>query len=414
MGRPDGDVAHPPAGVTGGSKMTAQLPTVRADADRLQAALADTLAYCRERSYVGYDKHDGMSSRIRRALPVEHKWLNLAFQESVKRAPVNLRPYLLVEQRPVPKGQALFLMANANTYAVTGEERYLREAETLTERVLASDVDGYEGFCLPYAHELQTLSETLPRDMPDVVATSFGVKALVTAADLGIAGIERAREAADFLAAELPQVCSASELRICYKPTNETGTYTLNANALAARLYLDLYEAFGDDRFRDRATRLLRYVVGKQSAAGGWPYTDPSSASHLSMDNYHNGFIVESLLRYQDVVDDRFDDALHQGLTFYRRELFEDDGAPRWDETSRYPRDVHAAAQGIVVFTAAGEFGFARRVADWTLEHLYDGEGRFYYQRRKYYTKRFTLMRWCQAWMACALSTHLRATTERR
>jgi len=31
----------------------------------------------------------------------------------------------------------------------------------------------------------------------------------------------------------------------------------------------------------------------------------------------------------------------------------------------------------------------------------------FYYQKNKFYTKRFTLMRWCQAWMAYAMSEYL-------
>jgi hypothetical protein len=35
------------------------------------------------------------------------------------------------------------------------------------------------------------------------------------------------------------------------------------------------------------------------------------------------------------------------------------------------------------------------------------GDGRFYYRKGRYYTKRITLMRWCQAWMAYALAVWL-------
>ncbi|MFP9191284.1 hypothetical protein ACLI4Q_06450 [Natrialbaceae archaeon A-CW1-1] len=156
------------------------------------------------------------------------------------------------------------------------------------------------------------------------------------------------------------------------------------------------------------ATEILNYVASQQQPIGGWEYMDPPSASHLGMDNYHNGFIIESFLRYQEVIDaDAFAEAVDDALNFYRTMLYDDEGAPCWDEESTYPRDVHAAAQGIVTFTHSGDLEFARKIVDWTLENLYAGDGRFYYQQRKYFTKRFTLMRWCQAWMAYALSEYL-------
>jgi hypothetical protein len=128
------------------------------------------------------------------------------------------------------------------------------------------------------------------------------------------------------------------------------------------------------------------------------------------MDNHHNGFVVGSYLRYRNVVGDgRYDETLADGLEFFREELFEPSGAPNWDESSSYPRDIHAAATGIEVFTLAGELGFARRIIDWTLDNLYVGDGRFYYRKHRLYTVRTTLMRWCQAWMAYALATYLRA-----
>jgi hypothetical protein len=61
-------------------------------------------------------------------------------------------------------------------------------------------------------------------------------------------------------------------------------------------------------------------------------------------------------------------------------------------------------AQGIVVFNRVGAQPFAERILRWGREHLYHGDGRFYHQRRRYFTDRTTLMRWCQAWMAYALA----------
>jgi hypothetical protein len=164
------------------------------------------------------------------------------------------------------------------------------------------------------------------------------------------------------------------------------------------------------EHLRERATALLDYVASRQTDLGGWMYRDPPSASHLSMDNHHNGFIIEAFLRYRDVLGGaRYDDVLDRALEFYRQRLFEPTGAPNWDERSSYPRDAHAAAQGILVFTKTGDLAFANRILEWTLEHLYGEDGGFYYQQRRFYTKRFTLMRWSQAWLTYAISEHLLA-----
>lgn len=376
-----------------------------------ESILRQTLEYSREQDYIGWDKHDGMSSRIRRCLPFEQKYTNLLFQETIKRAPVNLRPLLLVEKRPNPKGLSLFSMANLNAYTLFEQEEYLTEARTLWDRIVSHNIASVDGFCLPHAHELQGLSEKNPTGIPNIVSTSFGVKALLRAGEIDEQYAKQARKSADFVHSELLYDGSQDGLRISYTPADSPDSYTLNANALAARLFVDLHDYFANDEFRESAEKILDYVRNQQHETGGWEYKDPPSASHLGMDNYHNGFIIESLLRYQEVVDgDAFTETVDDALRFYRTVLYDEDGAPSWDEESTYPRDVHAAAQGVVTFTHAGDFEFARRIIDWTIENLYAGDGQFYYQKRRWYTKRFTLMRWCQAWMAYAISEHLRCT----
>jgi len=375
--------------------------------DSVDIILEKTLDYSRNRNYVGWDKHDGMSSYVRRKLPFEHKLTNLAFQETIKRAPINFRPVLLVEQKPNPKGLSLFAMANLNAYNEFGSKQYLSEAQTLFDRIISHNVDTVDGFCLSHEHELQGLSDTKDAGTPNIVSTSYGVKALLRANYIDEKYGVIARDSVRFIKSEL-LFCEQGQYRISYTP-ERSNSYTLNANALAARLFVDLYEQFCEDEYRAIAEDILTFVGNCQNEIGGWEYKDPPSASHLGMDNYHNGFIIESFLRYQEVVDgDAFQEIVEDSLDFYRNVLYEPDGAPCWDETSTYPHDIHAAAQGIVTFSHAGEIELARKIIDWTLENLYAEDGRFYYQKRKWYTKRFTLMRWCQAWMSYALSIYLK------
>ena len=78
-----------------------------------------------------------------------------------------------------------------------------------------------------------------------------------------------------------------------------------------------------------------------------------------------------------------------------------------------YPRDIHGAAQGIITFERAGADApenreMADRILRYALSRLFAArEGRFYYQECRFFRKRFTLMRWCQAWMCYAIAYRL-------
>lgn len=374
--------------------------------------LQAVLQFARDREYTGYDYADGMSSEFLRVLPIDNKWVNIAVQETIKRAPINLRPLFLVEQRQSFKGSALFALANVSASRLTDSPRYMCEAIRLADWLLDHGNDGYAGYCGGHQHPYQDLDRKKIAGEPSVVSTSYAVRALLTTADeTGIVEYgEAAATAPDFLFDDLEYRETNDGAHIRYRPDDHIDAVTLNANALGARMLVDIYARRGGEALLERAQSILDYVVSKQIDASGWMYREPSSASHLSMDSFHNGFIIESLLRYREVTETtRYEPALRDALHFYRRVLFDDGGAPNWDESNAYPRDIHAAAQGIVVFSLLGDRGFASRILDWTVKNLYAGNGRFYYQQRRVYTKQFTLMRWCQAWMAYALARYLEA-----
>jgi hypothetical protein len=377
--------------------------------------LGDTLRYARERDYTGWDYADGMSSRLLRRLPFENTWVNLVVQESIKRAPVNIRPLFLVEQRRNYQGAALFTMANltAHRHGVTGEGvDYEGEAHDLAEWLIEERTPGYAGFCGASRHEIQYFEKKGLPSWPDMVSTAYAVRALLAAHDAGLDTGETdyektVRSVADFIDEDLEYEEIEAGARMKYVPTWSSEHYTLNAIALGGVTLLELAARFDGDH-RERGEKLLDYVVSRQQPEGGWMYRDPPSASHLSMDNHHNGFIIECLLRHAELTgSDRYTDVLDDALAFYRDDLFAANGAPNWDESRAYPQDIHAAAQGIIVFSLVGDFDAAERVINWALGALYAGDGQFYFRRERFYTKRITLMRWCEAWMAYALSTYL-------
>jgi len=387
-----------------------------ADERDIGEVLEATLAYARKRAYTGWDYGDGMSSAFLQALPVHSRLLNLAVQELVKRTPVNLRPLFAVEQRRNYMGASLFAMANLTADRLAGRDGpiqgtvdYRSEARGLLDWLVEQSAGGPGRFSLGHSHQLQDLQGLADVNEPGAVTTSIGAKALLSGADLDKSFPETARTAAPFVVEDLDYRPTDHGARITYSQNHEGEYYTLNAGALAGRLFTDLYDWFGDPRLRERAREILDHIAVKQTPCGGWYYRDPPEASHLSMDTHHNGFIVESYLRYRHATDsDRYDATIEDGLAFFET-LFGPDGAPAFDEQQSYPRDIHACAQGILTFTYAGALARARRTLDWTLDNLYAGEGRFYFRKHRFYTNRVTLMRWCEAWMAFALAEYLQA-----
>ena len=147
---------------------------------------------------------------------------------------------------------------------------------------------------------------------------------------------------------------------------------------------------------------------------GAWYYAEPTSASHIKHDNYHTGFILDSILLYGHAAQSReFEDAYQRGVEFYERRLFEPDGAARFMSDQKYPVDIHGCAQGVLTFSLRqkhrGEgLDVARRVLDWTIANMFDPDsGWFYYQKRRRFRTRIRELRWCQGWMSWALASYL-------
>lgn len=370
-----------------------------------------TLEYARNRQYAGYDYADGLSCPFRSLLPFENRWSNILFQESAKRAPVNIRPLMLIPRRRSFMGSALFALAEHRFATLTGEQEAERRSARLLEWLWENRRE--EPFGWGHNHDIQKLDEFIPRNTPNIITATFVARAVLEIAPEDGPPIMQAIEAElpNFIQEELV-VTTSDGPRLRYRPDTSTDSFVLNVNALGGTLLVELGQQTDRPELRELGESILAYVASRQTSLGGWTYADPPSASHLSMDNHHNGFVLDALLRYRELTgSDRFDETIETGLEFYRSVHFDEDGAPNWDESSTYPRDIHAAAQGVITFTASGDLAFARRILEWTREHLYDGAGRFYYRKGPYLTRRFTLMRWCQAWMAVALSRYCHAVS---
>jgi hypothetical protein len=389
-------------------------PDCEPQTDRSAAQLLDrALSWARARGYSGYSKFDGLESPLLRRALGWSRFGRLLGSQLVMRSPVNLRPLLGIPRARNPKGIALFATAYLMRYETRGDPGDRREAAALLDWLCDHPSSGFPGTAWGYQHRWQDAGFYAPAGFPNRVVTSFVAEALIEGHR--VLGERRYLEAAAGAARfflEAPRVLFDDGRSRClsYVPDPSITWRVMDVPALAARVLARLAAPLGRPDYLLEAEKLLRFVVERQTAYGAWFYADPPSASHIRHDNYHTGYILDAIrVHAEESGSAEFLPAYERGLRFYRERLFERDGAPRFMSDRPYPRDIHGAAQGIITLERAGEDPAHRALSDrilaWTVRNLWEPrQGRFFYQRCRFYTKRFTLMRWCQAWMCQALA----------
>ena len=387
-------------------KSDAQAVTV----ESLQSILERVYAWSRARRYRGYNKHDGLNSPILRALLGWGRWPRMLAIQAVMRMPFNVRPLLMTPRTYNPKGLSLFARGLFNLHLTAGRQEYLDEAVRLLSLLDELRSPGkWHGACWGYHYDWQDPGFFAPRNTPNAVVTSFVCEAFLEGyRHTGRAEyLDAVASAAGFFLRDLT-VLKDTEGELClgYMPVPMT-MRVMDVSVLVGSVLSQYAALSGKIQYSGHATRLINYVARQQTGCGAWWYTDPPGDSHIRHDNYHTGFILDALHRYMAASGDRSHQGRYEtGLRFYAEKLFNADGSPRWMSDADYPHDIHGAAQGILTFSRHMKEwpGFALRIAGWSLAKMYDPEGRFYYQDTRWGRKKFTLMRWCNAWMALALS----------
>lgn len=387
---------------------------------RARDALRATLDFSRSREWAGYNKHDGLNSPILRPLLGSSRLTRLAAIQLVTRSPVNLRPLLRVPPTRNPKGIGLFAHALLDHHRAggDGDGDDLRQAEELLRWLLDHPAQGFRGLSWGYPYPWQDVGFYAPTGFPNRVVTCWIGFALAEA--VRVAGDATYREAlpriAEFLLEEPGRlVDDDEELCLAYVPDPSVRWAVMDVPALAGAFLAEAAQLTGQGELRADAARLVRWTARRQTDYGAWFYTDPPGESHITHDNYHTAIILDCLDRYRRASGDAsFDAAYDRGLAYYRDHLFTRRWAPRWMSDREYPHDVHGAASGILCFVRAAArdpawWEPAEGVLRWTLDSLYDPQGFFYYQRTRWGTKRFLLMRWANAWMCRALAAVVRA-----
>jgi len=374
---------------------------------------------CESQNFLGWDPYDGLNSRIFQATPFK-KWdlARLIWIQGFKRSPINFRNLLLVPKEHNAKGIGLFLRGYCNIYEVQqslkkeifgSQEDILIKIHYLAELLLSLQSKGYSGACWGYNFDWQARRLFLfPKNTPTVVATAFCATALFHASEItgNRRWLETVLTSSRFVMNDLKRTPRKNGFLFSYSPLEGNNT-VYNASLLGSKLLSYCYHYTKDEVLKNAARDSILACVDAQRADGSWLYGELPVQNWI--DSFHTGYNLEAIQTYQEMTGDySFQSNIEKGFSYYIQNFFLTDGTPKYYHNRTYPIDIHCPAQLFVTLNRlhqGPEYAeMAEKVMKWTINHMQDNKGYFYYQLKKGISSKIPYMRWSNAFMFYAMS----------
>jgi hypothetical protein len=379
--------------------------------DQIYKSIQRLSDWLEKNDYRGYDTFDGLSTKLFRPLTFETIFLRTVLQQGVRRFPVNLRPLLGIPRSRSTKGMAFIARGFLRLYEARGEDVWRTKAESALQWLIENQSKGYSGACWGNHFDYQSRSFYLPKGVPTVVWTSLISHAFLDAYDLFHTEkfLQIAVSACEHILADLERFVKGQGICIGYIPIPGHNTLVHNSSTLAASLLARTYSYTHNETYRALAEKAIRYTAQHQLTDSSWYYGEFSNLHWV--DNFHTAYVLDCFKYYsQGTGDNRFQENLIKGYQYWKNTFFLPDGTPRYYNNKTLPIDIQCSSQAIdtLVFfhdTDPESLPLALKVAHWTIQHMQDRTGYFYYRRYSgWMVNKTPTLHWGQATMLCALA----------
>lgn len=359
--------------------------------------------------YRGYDTFDGLNARFVRPFTFENKFLRTVLQQGVRRFPINLRPLLGVSKSHSTKGMGFLARGFIRLHQATGDARWAEKAQSMLQWLVANEAPGYSGACWGNHFDYQSRSSYVTKNVPSVVWTSLIGHAFLDAYEHFKADrfLEVAVSSCEHIQRDLRALEDGDTLCIHYFPTSTHQVH--NANTLGASLLARTYSYTQNGSYLTMAEKAMQYTAKYQRPDSSWYYGEADNLHWV--DNFHTAYVLDCFKHYDESTgDNRFDRQLMSGYKYWKKTFFLADGTPRYYCHKTLPLDIQCSSQAIdtLVFFSDRDpesLPLAQKVAQWTIEHMQDRSGYFYYRRYSpWLVNKTPTLHWGQATMMCALA----------
>jgi len=200
---------------------------------------------------------------------------------------------------------------------------------------------------------------------------------------------------------KVPRSRANSGSCISYAPSKHDDETIHNQSMLAAAVLTRTAKYAPHDEYLQVAREAIEYTCVRQRTDGSWFYGE--GPKYRWIDSFHTGYVLDALKSYIELTDDRsYQEVLKRGFLFYKNNFFDENGRPRYYHNRTFPIDSQCAAQAIDTLTFFSDqddsaMDLAVRVAKWTIMHMQDPTGYFYFMRYPGIVIKTPMIHWAQA-----------------
>jgi hypothetical protein len=383
--------------------------TSRAQKDQIYQSICRLSEWLDKNDYRSYDAFDGLSARFLRPLTFNNSFLRTVLQQGVRRFPVNLRPLLGIAKSRSTKAMGFLARGFIRLHQATGDTTWRDKAEYALQWLVENQSQGYSGACWGNHFDYQARGHFyLPKGVPTVVWTSLIGHAFLDGYEhfQRDAYLQVAVSACEHILKDVDTYSEGGAVCISYTPIHHSRVH--NASTLSAGLLARTYSHNRNESYRALAEKAILYTAQHQRPDSSWYYGE--EAIQHWIDNFHTAYVLDSFKHYTDSTgDDRFRKAMMNGYEYWKNTFFLADGTPKYYNHKTLPIDIQCCSQAIdtLVFFHDRDpesLSLAMRIAKWTIEHMQDRTGYFYYRRySRWLVNKTPTLHWGQATMLCAL-----------
>ena len=372
-------------------------------------------SYIENHNYSGYDPYDALNSK--KIHSIKNRYFQLILTQLFVYSPINLRKQFHIKEEKNPKALALILSSYCNAYKaeLITKDEFNKKTKKIIHDLLQLRSQDYTHYCWGFNFPWQDLNRYSPKWLPTIVISSYVGHAFIDFYDITKKQeyLNIAKSIANFILKDLNQTETKNGICFSYTPIDTLTVY--NANSLGASLLTRLSQYTKNKELILTSKKAMDFTIYHQKNNGSWAYsTNLKNGKERNQIDFHQGFILDSIIDFiknNKTQSDPYQTSLQQGINFYFNQQFEQNGQSKWRLPLRNPVDIHLQAQGIITFTKMYNLTkekkylkLAKKISIWTIKHMQDKEGHFYYQKWPFYTNKISYMRWNQSWMILALS----------
>ena len=337
-----------------------------------------------------------------------------------------------------PIADAHYAMGFAFLYQATGDSSQLENAVHFLTELEKSRCGQFKEYCWGYQFDWVWRGGTIKRQTPLITTTPYVYEAFLQVSEILSSDIrplssdlrplnlrdeytQILESIARHAATDIKDSRTSEKASSCYYTPFDEGR-VVNAAAYRAFLLTSACGVLSKDEYWRIAERNLNFVLENQNPDGSWFYAVDGVRDFV--DHFHTCFVMKALAKIHSLTGDpEILEALTKGVSYYRKNLFDEDGLPKpFSKAPRltvYKRELYDCAECInLCLLLRNRFPQLEKTLETVvgeiLTHWIKPDGSFRSRRLYLCWDNVPMHRWGQAQMFRSLAFYLSEASKHR